>query len=247
MLGANRPNTFGTVMGALFVGVLLNGLTMFNVPYYAQDFIQGCLLVLTLVLTYTLARRSRHGGRVARPEAGTRAIAKSTPNHDYVDRNCHVKVVAMASIRESVRAAVIGPRSAIRNRRTRSCRPSMDRRGPAGPTPRAAVRVSLRETRRRVLLTVASAAIALGIWWLVSALGIWDPRSFPAPATSGTPSSTRSRRTTAARATSAPTSGSTCGPASGGSSTASAGRSSSACRSASRSRPGAAFGAIVEP
>ena len=41
VLGANRPNAFGTVVGALFVGVLLNGLTMFNVPYYAQDFIQG--------------------------------------------------------------------------------------------------------------------------------------------------------------------------------------------------------------
>ena len=110
MLGANRPNAFGTVVGALFVGVLLNGLTMFNVPYYAQDFIQGCLLVLTLVLTYTLRGRLRRGDHVAPPEAGTEAVARSTPNHDYVDRNCHVKVVAMASVRESVRAAVIGHR-----------------------------------------------------------------------------------------------------------------------------------------
>ncbi len=57
VLGANRPNAFGTVIGALFVGVLFNGLTMFNVPYYAQDFIQGALLVLTLVVTYTLSDR----------------------------------------------------------------------------------------------------------------------------------------------------------------------------------------------
>ena len=56
-----------------------------------------------------------------------------------------------------------------------------DRRGPAGPTPRAAVRVSLRATRRRVLLTVASAGIALGLWWLVSALGIWNPLILPGP------------------------------------------------------------------
>lgn len=55
VLGANRPNALGTVVGALFVGVLFNGLTMFNVPYYAQDFIQGALLVLTLVVTYTLS------------------------------------------------------------------------------------------------------------------------------------------------------------------------------------------------
>jgi simple sugar transport system permease protein len=57
VLGANRPNAVGTVVGALFVGVLFNGLTMFNVPYYAQDFIQGVLLVLTLVVTYTLSGR----------------------------------------------------------------------------------------------------------------------------------------------------------------------------------------------
>lgn len=65
VLGANRPNAVGTVLGALFIGVLFNGLTMFNVPYYAQDFIQGTLLVLTLVLTYTLS------GRVPRA-SGTR-------------------------------------------------------------------------------------------------------------------------------------------------------------------------------
>ena len=57
VLGANRPNALGTLIGALFIGVLFNGLTMFNVPYYAQDFIQGVLLVLTLVLTYTLSGR----------------------------------------------------------------------------------------------------------------------------------------------------------------------------------------------
>lgn len=62
VLGANRPNALGTVIGALFVGVLFNGLTMFNVPYYAQDFIQGALLVITLVVSYTLSpTRPRSG------------------------------------------------------------------------------------------------------------------------------------------------------------------------------------------
>ncbi len=52
VLGARRPNVFGAVVGAIFVGVLLNGLTMLNAPYYAQDFIKGAVLVGALALTY---------------------------------------------------------------------------------------------------------------------------------------------------------------------------------------------------
>ena len=36
---------FGKVAGAIFVGVLLNGLTMLNVPYYSQDFVKSAVLV----------------------------------------------------------------------------------------------------------------------------------------------------------------------------------------------------------
>jgi simple sugar transport system permease protein len=43
VLGANRPNVFGTIVGAIFVGVLLNGLTMLNTPYYLQDFVKGAV------------------------------------------------------------------------------------------------------------------------------------------------------------------------------------------------------------
>ncbi|MDH2431823.1 ABC transporter permease [Pokkaliibacter sp. MBI-7] len=57
VLGAARPNALGSVMGALFVGVLLNGLTMLNAPYYAQDFIKGAVLVLALMFTFGLAQR----------------------------------------------------------------------------------------------------------------------------------------------------------------------------------------------
>lgn len=53
VLGANRPNAFGTVIGALFVGVVLNGLTMFNVPYFTQDFIKGVLLVIALIISFS--------------------------------------------------------------------------------------------------------------------------------------------------------------------------------------------------
>jgi simple sugar transport system permease protein len=51
-----RPNVLGTIAGAVFVGVLLNGLTMLNAPYYTQDFVKGAVLVGALALTYGLGR-----------------------------------------------------------------------------------------------------------------------------------------------------------------------------------------------
>ncbi|WP_370674141.1 ABC transporter permease [Pleomorphomonas sp. PLEO] len=56
VLGLRRPNVFGTVVGAVFVGVLLNGLTMLNAPYYTQDFVKGAVLVGALAMTYGLGR-----------------------------------------------------------------------------------------------------------------------------------------------------------------------------------------------
>lgn len=58
VLGASKPNAFGTAVGALFVGVLLQGLTMMNVPYYTQDFIKGAVLVVALVFTFSLSGRT---------------------------------------------------------------------------------------------------------------------------------------------------------------------------------------------
>jgi simple sugar transport system permease protein len=56
VLGLRRPNVLGTIVGAVFVGVLLNGLTMLNAPYYTQDFVKGAVLVGALALTYGLSR-----------------------------------------------------------------------------------------------------------------------------------------------------------------------------------------------
>lgn len=56
VLGLRRPNVLGTLIGAVFVGVLLNGLTMLNAPYYTQDFIKGAVLVSALALTYGIGR-----------------------------------------------------------------------------------------------------------------------------------------------------------------------------------------------
>ncbi|ESZ18566.1 ABC transporter [Mesorhizobium sp. L48C026A00] len=57
VLGAAKPNAFGTAVGAVFVGVLLQGLTMMNAPYYTQDFIKGVVLVIALVFTFALSGR----------------------------------------------------------------------------------------------------------------------------------------------------------------------------------------------
>lgn len=59
VLGASKPNAFGTAIGALFVGVLLQGLTMMNAPYYTQDFVKGAVLVVALVFTFALSTRAK--------------------------------------------------------------------------------------------------------------------------------------------------------------------------------------------
>ncbi len=56
VLNLRRPNVLGTVVGAVFVGILLNGLTMLNAPYYTQDFVKGAVLVGALALTFGLGR-----------------------------------------------------------------------------------------------------------------------------------------------------------------------------------------------
>ncbi|MGO4561833.1 ABC transporter permease [Rhizobiales bacterium 3FA27D7] len=59
VLGASKPNAFGTAVGALFVGVLLQGLTMMNAPYYTQDFVKGAVLVIALVFTFALSTKAK--------------------------------------------------------------------------------------------------------------------------------------------------------------------------------------------
>ena len=59
VLDARRPHVAGTVVGAIFVGVLLNGLTMLNAPYYTQDFVKGAVLVGALAMTYGLSRNTQ--------------------------------------------------------------------------------------------------------------------------------------------------------------------------------------------
>ncbi|WP_044642725.1 ABC transporter permease [Risungbinella massiliensis] len=52
VFGAGKPNVIGTFFGAVLIGILLNGLTMLNVPYYAQDIVKGTILVSALAFMY---------------------------------------------------------------------------------------------------------------------------------------------------------------------------------------------------
>ena len=56
VLGVKKPNAFGTVVGVIFIGMLLNGLTMLSLPYYTQDFIKGIVLVAALIFTFGLSK-----------------------------------------------------------------------------------------------------------------------------------------------------------------------------------------------
>lgn len=56
LAGSGKPNAFGTLIGAIILGVLQNGLVMLSVPYYAMDIIKGLVLAMALALTYIQKR-----------------------------------------------------------------------------------------------------------------------------------------------------------------------------------------------
>ncbi|MFB5675553.1 ABC transporter permease [Paenibacillus terreus] len=59
VLGAGKPNVIGTFVGSILIGVLVNGLTMMNVQYFAHDIIKGIVLVLALSVTFYVLNRRR--------------------------------------------------------------------------------------------------------------------------------------------------------------------------------------------
>lgn len=50
--GAGKPNAIGTLVGAILVGMLENGLIMMAVPYYAMNIVKGAVLAIALAMTY---------------------------------------------------------------------------------------------------------------------------------------------------------------------------------------------------
>lgn len=59
VLGAGKPNVIGTFFGAVLIGVLLNGLTMLNLPYYSFEIVKGTVLASALAVTYIHLKRKR--------------------------------------------------------------------------------------------------------------------------------------------------------------------------------------------
>lgn len=59
VFGAGKPNIIGTFFGAVLIGVLLNGLTMIQLPYYAQPIVRGGVLVLALAITFIHLNRRK--------------------------------------------------------------------------------------------------------------------------------------------------------------------------------------------
>lgn len=57
VLGVRKPNPFGTLVGAIFIGMLMNGLTMLSMQYFWQDFIKGCVLVAALAFTFGISKK----------------------------------------------------------------------------------------------------------------------------------------------------------------------------------------------
>ena len=50
--GAGRPNALGTLLGAVLMGVLENGLVMMSVPYYSLTIVKGGVQAVALASTY---------------------------------------------------------------------------------------------------------------------------------------------------------------------------------------------------
>jgi simple sugar transport system permease protein len=50
--GIGKPNAFGTLAGAILIGLLENGLIMASVPYYTVNIFKGAVLAIALALNY---------------------------------------------------------------------------------------------------------------------------------------------------------------------------------------------------
>ncbi len=57
VLGLAKPNAWGTLLGALLVGIVLTGLTMKGLQYYHQDTAKGLVLIVALLFSFTISRR----------------------------------------------------------------------------------------------------------------------------------------------------------------------------------------------
>lgn len=59
VLGRGTPNVWGTALGAVLIGIISSGLTIAGLPYYTQDVVEGAVLILALVFSFTLSKGHR--------------------------------------------------------------------------------------------------------------------------------------------------------------------------------------------
>lgn len=57
VMGAGKANALGTLIGAILVGLLENGLIMMAVPYYAMNIVKGAVLAIALAMTYATKKK----------------------------------------------------------------------------------------------------------------------------------------------------------------------------------------------
>jgi simple sugar transport system permease protein len=57
VLGIGRPNAWGTALGAVLIAVMVTGFTMAGLPYYAQDFGKGIVLLVALLFSFTFSKK----------------------------------------------------------------------------------------------------------------------------------------------------------------------------------------------
>ena len=57
VLGIGRPNAWGTALGAVLIAVMVTGFTMIGLPYYAQDFGKGIVLLIALLFSFTFSKK----------------------------------------------------------------------------------------------------------------------------------------------------------------------------------------------
>ncbi len=58
MFEPGRPNVAGTLVGALTIGMLSNGLVLLGAPYYVQDICLGAIIITSVALSASVLTRS---------------------------------------------------------------------------------------------------------------------------------------------------------------------------------------------
>jgi ribose/xylose/arabinose/galactoside ABC-type transport system permease subunit len=59
MFGEGQPTIMGTVVGAFIISMLNNGLTMLGMTYYFQDITTGIVVILAVLMSVVMAKKSK--------------------------------------------------------------------------------------------------------------------------------------------------------------------------------------------